>query len=59
MISFYVKKFISMWLMPIPLTIIGLLLAFMLWKRAPKLSRGLVAVSCLALALSSWHPFAD
>lgn len=59
MIFFYVKKFISMWLMPIPLTIIGLLLAFMLWKRAPKLSRGLVAVSCLALALSSWHPFAD
>lgn len=57
--AFYLKKFISMWLMPIPLTILGLLLALWLWHRRPCLSRALVGLSVLWLALTSWHPVAD
>src|SRR5690554_1448518 len=59
MIAFYMKKVIGMWLMPIPLTLTGLLLALFLWRRAPRLSKLLVSVSCLWLALTSWHPVAD
>ncbi len=59
MFAFYLKKLIGMWLMPIPLTLSGLLLALFLWKRKPRLSQTLVAFSCLWLALTSWHPVAD
>ncbi len=59
MAAFYLKKLIGMWLMPIPLTLSGLLLALFLWKRRPRLSQALVAFSCLWLALTSWHPVAD
>lgn len=59
MFSFYLKKVIGMVLMPIPLTLLGLVLALFLWKRKPRLSQALVAFSCLWLALTSWHPVAD
>src|SRR5690554_5324940 len=59
MAAFYLKKLIGMWLMPIPLTLSGLLLALFLWKRRPRLNQALVAFSCLWLALTSWHPVAD
>lgn len=59
MFAFYLKKIIGMWLLPIPLTLLSLLLALFLWKRQPRLSRALVAMSCLMLALTSWHPVAN
>lgn len=59
MLAFYLKKVIGMMLMPIPLTISGLVLGLLLLKRFPKSAKGLIGFSALFLALTSWHPVAD
>lgn len=59
MLAFYLKKVIGMALMPIPLTLFGLLVALFLWQRRPVLSKLLVAFCCVWLAVTSWHPVAD
>ena len=59
MILFYLKKIVGMPLMPIPLTLIGLLAGLLLLKRRPWLGKSLIFMSALFLALTSWHPVAD
>ena len=59
MILFYLKKIVGMLLMPIPLTLIGLLAGLLLLKRRPWLGKSLIFMSALFLALTSWHPVAD
>ena len=59
MFGFYLKKLIGMMLMPIPLTICGILIGLWLLKRYPRHGKGLIVCSTLLLALTSWHPVAD
>lgn len=59
MLFFYLKKVIGMLLMPIPLTLMALLLALLLWQKWPKISKLLVAGAGIWLALTSWQPVAD
>ncbi len=59
MVLFYLKKVIAMLLMPIPSTLVALLLALVLWKKSPKLSRFLVFIAALWLGLTSWQPVSD
>ncbi|WCN10703.1 ElyC/SanA/YdcF family protein [Marinomonas mediterranea] len=59
MILFYIKKFIGMILMPIPLTLLTLTLALCLISRFPKLGKSLIILSILLLGLTSWSPVAN
>ena len=59
MVAFYLKKFVGMLLLPIPLTLLLLCVALLLWRKRPRTARGLVAGAALFLALTSWHPIAD
>ncbi|KZZ44007.1 hypothetical protein A3759_00830 [Thalassolituus sp. HI0120] len=59
MFAFYLKKVIGMMLMPIPLTICGLMLGLLLLRRYPAYGKSLIAASALFLGLTSWHPIAD
>lgn len=59
MLGFYIKKIVGMLLMPIPLTLVLLIACLVFWRRAPRISRGLLAVATVLLALSSWHPISD
>lgn len=58
-LGFYLKKVIGMLLMPIPFTLLLLVAGLILWQRAPKISRGLIAVAGVLLALTSWQPVSD
>lgn len=59
MFAFYLKKAIGMMLMPIPLTICGLILGLLLLRRYPAYGKSLIAASALFLGLTSWHPVAN
>ena len=59
MILFYLKKVIGMLLMPIPLTLIGLICGLLLMRRRPFAGKGLILLSTIWLAATSWHPVAD
>lgn len=59
MLAFYLKKVIGMMLMPIPLTISGLIIGLLLLRRFPKSGKSLIGLSTLFLALTSWHPVAN
>jgi uncharacterized SAM-binding protein YcdF (DUF218 family) len=59
MLAFYLKKLVGALLMPIPLALIALTAALLLWRKRPRTARGLVAGAALWLALTSWHPVAD
>ena len=59
MLTFYLKKVIGMLLMPIPLTISGIILGLLLIKRFPRIGHGLIISSLVLLTLTSWHPIAD
>ena len=59
MLFFYLKKVIGMLLMPIPLTVMGLLLGLLLLKKRPFTGKSLILLSTLFLALTSWNPVAD
>ncbi|MDK2776684.1 MAG: envelope biogenesis factor ElyC [Pseudomonadota bacterium] len=59
MMLFWLKKIIGMLLMPVPLTLIGLLSGLLLLRRRPLLGRSLILLSTVWLALTSWHPVAD
>lgn len=49
--SFWLKKFVSFWLMPLPfcLTLLVVGLCFLLWTRRPRLARGLLIVGAVLL----------
>ena len=59
MALFYLKKIIGMMLMPIPLTLLAMLLAFFLMKKCPKFAKLLLFCAILLLGLTSWSPVAD
>jgi len=59
LILFYLKKFIGMMLMPIPLTLVAMCLAFLLMKKCPKLARLFLLIGIIMLGLTSWSPVAD
>lgn len=59
MFTFYLKKIVGMLLMPIPLTLLLMLVALVLWQQRPKLSRGALASAFLLLLLTSWYPVGD
>ncbi|WP_409418998.1 ElyC/SanA/YdcF family protein [Marinomonas sp. RS-M-Aa-14] len=48
-----------MMLMPIPLTLLAMLLAFFLMKKCPKFAKLLLFCAILLLGLTSWSPVAD
>lgn len=56
---FYLKKLIGGLLMPIPLTLIGLILSLILFKARPIAARFLLLSSILLLAATSFMPIAD
>lgn len=56
---FYLKKLIGGMLMPIPITLLGLLVALFLFKRKPFLSRLCIVFSLIFLAATSFMPIAD
>ncbi len=58
-VGFLLKKLIGTALMPIPVTLVLMLLAFWWLKRAPVRSRLCLVLAMLILGLSSWHPVAD
>ncbi|GLR63593.1 ElyC/SanA/YdcF family protein [Marinospirillum insulare] len=58
-LGFYLKKMLGMMLMPIPLTLLLLVAGLITWQRVPKLSRGLIIVAGILLALTSWQPASD
>ncbi|WP_418138559.1 ElyC/SanA/YdcF family protein [Marinomonas sp. RS-M-Aa-14] len=59
MALFYLKKIIGMMLMPIPLTLLAMLLAFFLMKKCPKFAKLLLFCAILLLGLTSWFSVAD
>lgn len=56
MLTFYLKKLIGNLLMPLPLTLLLLIAAFLLAKAKPKLSRFSIFLAVLLLAITSFHP---
>lgn len=58
-VLFYLKKIIGMMLMPIPLTLVAMCLAFLLMKKCPKLARLFLLSGIIMLGLTSWSPVAD
>lgn len=59
MFGFYLKKVIGMLLLPIPQTLVLLVLGVILWQRKPRLGRGLIIAAGVLLAVTSWHPVSD
>ncbi|MEZ4327482.1 MAG: envelope biogenesis factor ElyC [Polyangiales bacterium] len=59
MIGFTLKKLVGALLMPIPLTLLALCAALLLWRKRPRVARGLVGGATVWLALLSWQPVAD
>ncbi|WP_346729501.1 ElyC/SanA/YdcF family protein [Marinomonas lutimaris] len=58
-ILFYLKKIIGMMLMPIPLTLLAMCLAFLLMNKWPKIARFFLLCGILMLGLTSWNPVAN
>jgi len=58
-ILFYLRKFIGMWLMPIPLTLLMMALALLLIKRRPRTAQAILLLAVLFLGLTSWEPVAS
>lgn len=58
MFGFYLKKLVGMMLMPIPLTLVGIVVGLALLNKRPKLGKGLIGASALLLFLTSWMPTA-
>ncbi|MBJ7537907.1 YdcF family protein [Marinomonas sp. C1424] len=59
MILFYIKKIVGTMLMPIPLTLMAMLLALFLIKKRPKTAKFFLFCAILLLGLTSWNPVAD
>ncbi|SBS40259.1 hypothetical protein MSP8887_04273 [Marinomonas spartinae] len=59
LILFYCKKFIGMMLMPIPLTLVIMSLAFFLINKRPRIAKLLLCCAILLLGLTSWSPVAN
>jgi len=57
--GFIIKKLIGMAAMPIPLTLLCILLGFIWLKRSPVKARFVLLAGFLILGLSSWNPVAD
>lgn len=58
-VLFYLKKTIGMMLMPIPLTLLAMCLAFLLIKKWPKVAKFFLLCGILMLGLTSWNPVAN
>jgi uncharacterized SAM-binding protein YcdF (DUF218 family) len=58
-VLFYIKKIIGYMLMPIPLTLVAMCLAFLLMKKWPKIARFFLLCGILMLGLTSWNPVAN
>ena len=57
--GFFLKKMIGIVIMPIPVSLLLMALAFIWLRRSPIKARLTLLLAFLVLGLSSWHPVAD
>jgi len=58
-VGFLLKKMVGMFAMPVPVTLLLLVVALVLFRRKPRLARLSVLAAFVVLFVSSWGPVAD